>query len=250
MIDEDSPEFRDGPRRRLRTAERLVAARYVAVLMPRGIPNSDSLDAVVFAERRDGSQIDQGKEIVMIQAVTVRRGVSVVGMVFLIVAALVAGGALGVSASGGATVKRVVIEATSFHPAEDGCKYEFRALAGANQNPGILRDESFCTYVAPVSLPNGATVTRVAWFYDSRVEGSDGFLVLTRHQNNGQSTSVATVGADQGCSAPCFSATTDISNGTVDTSSYYYALRMTNGFADATSTGFSLLKVVILLTVG
>jgi hypothetical protein len=174
------------------------------------------------------------------------------GGILVLAAVVVAASAIGTAIAGSASARVVrtrtaVIGAASFVPIVSDCQYGRGGISGGD-DAGLLRDDNTCAYAAPVSLPQGARVTKMKFVYDSHVVGTKGVLELTRHFSSGGRNDMASVTATQGCAAPCSSVTTNVVNAHVDNSRYTYTLRVYNG-GTATS-GFFTVKAVITYTIG
>ncbi len=114
---------------------------------------------------------------------------------------------------------RIVVPAAAFTPGEDGYDY---TNYGGNLIPGNNTSD---TYYAPVYLPQGATVTRMIfyWYDDSTV--NDGMASLRRAPltTGSPSHTMAQVYSD-GSSGDGSSETTSINYATVDNTTYMYFL--------------------------
>ena len=105
----------------------------------------------------------------------------------------------------------------AFSPNQDGCDW-------TNAGQTISNDSGSCTYLAPVYLDQGMTVTKVTlYFYDDSAVGADVVnLTLYRGNNTGTRNSMAYIESNGGGDSSKFDDT--ISHDTIDNTQYSYHL--------------------------
>lgn len=130
---------------------------------------------------------------------------------------------------------RLVVPASAFVDS-DG------VLGGPEITTGAVTFTGAGTAVAPPSLPDGATLTRVQAFYGA---GSTGTVNLLAHNQSGTPTTAASMTLDSSCvSEPCSVGDTSIAGGTINNRREYYGIQF-----DAGAAGGSLFEVIITYTV-
>lgn len=153
----------------------------------------------------------------------------------LLLAMFLTGGIEGAPApAGGNTVEAagagyISIPAAAFQPAVDGFDYNNTGFYIVNL------DGVSTSYVAPVSLPHGATVTKVTFYYDDGSASNYASASLGRTNLLGLVDSMATILSDDGKGSK---ADTTIDYAVVDNANYGYYAAIT--LWDSSMYGFGL----------
>ncbi|HYN37449.1 MAG TPA: hypothetical protein VEV82_10815 [Actinomycetota bacterium] len=95
--------------------------------------------------------------------------------------------------------------------------------------------------VAPVNLPDGATVKKVQWYYDETASDDDTLQLEVWDPGPGQESNMVNLDQPACNSLPCVSSTTGISSPVINNKTHHYVLMLFPGPMDPVTT----FKIVI-----